>query len=325
MKKSMLTVAEAAQAIAAGKRLLLAACEPVLRELPRGCWVGGTIPYFMAEEGGVFDQKRVFATELPPEAKAFTRLYGHEELQQLVGAGPEHGFTFLILPATSQVHLTFALEAPHWPGLFDKPIFGWVAGVAMEDLGKVAPKVFDGQTGRASDAEAAVMHVELPADENARVDIVNLFHPGDGDVILFEQSGFSAETCLVGGKRRSFADYLKEAHADLRLPLVADYCGAMINTCFQGVDEAKKVVSFFAPVFEGVEYRLARPLGDYAEEFRQAMPRDGMGALFSCNCILNYLHSNLEGKKTGDMVGPITFGEIAYQLLNQTLVYVVIE
>jgi hypothetical protein len=29
----------------------------------------------------------------------------------------------------------------------------------------------------------------------------------------------------------------------------------------------------------------------------------------------------LESKKTNHFVGPITFGEIAYQLLNQTLVY----
>jgi hypothetical protein len=41
--------------------------------------------------------------------------------------------------------------------------------------------------------------------------------------------------------------------------------------------------------------------------------------------ILNYLYSNLEGMRTGDMVGPITFGEIAYQLLNQTLVYLTIH
>ena len=46
---------------------------------------------------------------------------------------------------------------------------------------------------------------------------------------------------------------------------------------------------------------------------------------FSCNCILNYLYSELEGKKTGGITGPITFGEIAYQLLNQTMVYLTIE
>ena len=46
---------------------------------------------------------------------------------------------------------------------------------------------------------------------------------------------------------------------------------------------------------------------------------------FTCNCILNYVHSSLEGRRTGDVVGPMTFGEIAYQLLNQTLVYVTVS
>lgn len=45
---------------------------------------------------------------------------------------------------------------------------------------------------------------------------------------------------------------------------------------------------------------------------------------FACNCILNYLYSELEGKKVPTMLGPMTFGEIAYQLLNQTLVYLTI-
>lgn len=46
---------------------------------------------------------------------------------------------------------------------------------------------------------------------------------------------------------------------------------------------------------------------------------------FSCNCILNFLYSELEGKRTGELIGPVTFGEVAYQLLNQTLVYLQIE
>jgi hypothetical protein len=29
----------------------------------------------------------------------------------------------------------------------------------------------------------------------------------------------------------------------------------------------------------------------------------------------------LEGKKVGAITGPTTFGEVAYQLLNQTMVY----
>jgi hypothetical protein len=33
----------------------------------------------------------------------------------------------------------------------------------------------------------------------------------------------------------------------------------------------------------------------------------------------------LEGKQTSPFVGPITFGEIAHQLVNQTLVYLACE
>jgi len=48
-------------------------------------------------------------------------------------------------------------------------------------------------------------------------------------------------------------------------------------------------------------------------------------ASFSCNCILNYLYGELEGKHTGQVVGPMTFGEVAYQLLNQTMVQMTLE
>jgi len=36
--------------------------------------------------------------------------------------------------------------------------------------------------------------------------------------------------------------------------------------------------------------------------------------------MLNYLYANLEGKHTGKMTCRFTFGEIAHQLFNQTLV-----
>lgn len=34
----------------------------------------------------------------------------------------------------------------------------------------------------------------------------------------------------------------------------------------------------------------------------------------------NFLYAELEGRQAGGFVGPVTFGEIAYVLLNQTLV-----
>jgi hypothetical protein len=74
-------------------------------------------------------------------------------------------------------------------------------------------------------------------------------------------------------------------------------------------------------VFRGIEYRIAAPLSDYAGAFSRAVEQAGIESVFACNCILNYLYGELEGRKTGDVAGPITFGEIAYQLLNQTMVY----
>jgi hypothetical protein len=44
-----------------------------------------------------------------------------------------------------------------------------------------------------------------------------------------------------------------------------------------------------------------------------------------CNCILNFMFGELEGKAIGGVQGPVTFGEIAYQLLNQTMVVIRID
>jgi hypothetical protein len=99
----------------------------------------------------------------------------------------------------------------------------------------------------------------------------------------------------------------------------------MVNVSFQRINEKEKTVDLYAPVFKSVEYKIAAPVSDYVREFSSMLSRAGISPLFSCNCILNFLYSELEGKKTGNFTGPITFGEIAYQLLNQTLVYLEIK
>ena len=112
---------------------------------------------------------------------------------------------------------------------------------------------------------------------------------------------------------------------DTRLPLVADYSGAMVNVSIKSNIAAEQRVDFYAPVFPGVSYRIAAPVADYISAFQAALPPTNAELVFSCNCILNYLYCDLEGKQTGKVKGPITFGEIGYQLLNQTLVYLTIE
>lgn len=322
----LMTLEQASQAIRNGEVLSLAADEALLRKLPKGSWIGGTIPYFMAEDGGRISRDRIFATQLPCSPQQINiRTYTTGELPNILSDAPDNGFSIVIIPALSEAHSVYARSAPGFDGMFLKPIVGWISGVHLDDLGRVSPKVFDGRSGEMSSEHAVVLHATLPDRKIANLGIVNLFEQGNGDTIKFPQTGFSANRCFINGEERNFAEYLIEKKIDTRLPLVADYCGAMVNVGFQTVDEQKKTVSFYGSVFDDVEYRIAQPVTDYVSGFQSALPRINGEVTFSCNCILNFLYSELEGKKTANMTGPVTFGEVAYQLLNQTMVYMVVQ
>ena len=322
----LITIKEASDLIASGKYLNIAGDEGALRQLPKGNWIGGTIPYFMADEGGTISRDKVFVNEIEVFGQAPTlRLYDVDSLSQICRNAPENGYTLLVVPAFGPCHGTFAENAPGYEDMYMKPLIGWVAGVHLDDLGKTTPKVALGTTGELSDQHAVTIDVPLPPEKFAQIDIVNLFQPGNGDAIAFSATGFSAGDCLINGQPANLADYMTGKQIDTRLPLVADYCGAMINVSIKGVDAAAKRVDFYAPVFPGVEYRIAAPVGDYVNGFQAALPKLDTGITFSCNCILNFIYSNLEGKRTANITGPITFGEIGYQLLNQTLVYLTIN
>lgn len=315
----LLTVAEAAQRIASGALLSIAGDEACLRALPRGNWIGGTIPYFMDEAGGQVSRDRVFVTALPGVA-ADIRLYDTVGIAGLCVDAPANGYTLLIIPAFSAVHSLYARRAPDFEDMFVKPVAGWVAGVHLDELGRVEPLVVDGRSGRFSAEHAVAIHVTLADEDYATVEIVNVMQPAAGAELRFPETGFSAARCLVDGVEQDFAAWLQRSGADLRLPLVADYCGARVNVSFKGINAAEGCVEFYAPVFDDVVYRLAAPVADYPAALQAALPA-GARADFACNCILNYVHGGLEGRRAGNFFGPITFGEVAYQLLNQTLVY----
>jgi hypothetical protein len=314
---------EAGRLIESGAALLVAGDESVLARLPRGQWIGGTIPYFMTEQGGVMDRSRVFVTTLPPFARvASIATYDVATLPTIPEDYPENGCSFIILPAESSVHLAFAQDAASYRGVFNSPLVGWIAGLHLDDIASAKAKVIDGRSGQMLTDRAIAMHSALQPGKAARVDILNLFTQGGGDVLTFPRTGFHVTDCFVNGAPHNFADYLAEHKIDIRLPLVANYTGAMVNVSFRNVDTKKREVSLYAPVFDGTEYRIAAPVNDYPAEFAREMTKRAVHPVFSCNCILNYVYAGLEGKRTGDVSGPITFGEIAYMLLNQTLVYV---
>ena len=321
---TLLTVQEAAALINAGKVLSLAGDEALLARLPRGNWIAGTIPYFVGAEGGTETRERVFVTELDqarPDAVQI-KAYTVDTIRNIASDAPDNGYTVVIMPAGSAIHTEYANHGRDYPDMFFKPIVGWIAGVHLDDLGKAKPKVVDGSTGRILADDAVALHVTLPQDRTAIVRILTLFRQDpEGDVITFDDTGFSASACKVNGQETVLADYVAARGLDLKLPLVADYNGAQINTSFQGIDPDGRTVHFYAPVFPGIEYRQAAPVGDYVHEFEALAGGLHGNVEFSCNCILNYLYGELKGRHTGDLRGPATFGEVAYQLLNPTLVY----
>jgi len=307
------------------KSLILAGDEKVLSQLPPGNWIGGTIPYFMGTEGGQFSQNQIFVTEVPEYVKSCKiKTYNKDSIHNIYSDAPETGFNVVIIPASSQTHLSFALNSPNYKGFATKPLIGWISGVSLDELGKVPPKIFNGTTVEAIDDGGIVMQVELPENKISEIQTINIFKQGAGDTITFSTDGFSAKEAFINGEKVNFAEYITKNKIDTKLTLVANVYGEMINTSFQSVNEDKNEVNFYAPVFTGVRYKIAAPVDNYIQNFRDRIPENLSKdtVYFSCNCILNYLYAELEGKKTSSFTGPITFGEIAYQLLNQTFVFI---
>jgi hypothetical protein len=310
-----------------GKKLVLAGDEKLLSRLPLGHWIGGSIPYFVTEQGGVMSREKIHVSEIPRYVKrTMIKSYGPQTVTSVFSDMPENGFSIIIIPASSGAHMKFALEAPFHRDFARGPLIGWIAGVHVDDIGRAQARVFFGDNSKSMADGAVAMHLTLADEYYADLNIVNIFRPGSGDVLTFERDGFRVRDVLVNGKKRNFAEYIEERGMDTRLPLVANYSGAMINISFQGVNASERAVDFYAPVFRGVEYRHAAPVGNYVNEFLSRVPKQGAESIFfSCNCILNYLYSELEGKKLGNITGPTTFGEIAHQLLNQTLAYLTVH
>lgn len=322
----LVSLEDAARIIESGAVLTVAGSESLLRKLPAGNWIGGTMRYFVTTDGGSQSTDRLFVTELGVDPAAVTiRSYDAGELPQVGMDAPDNGFSLLIIPSGSPAMLEYARRAPYYAGLFRTPIVGWVAGVSFGDLGRVAPRVFDGLRGQRETSRAVALHARLPRTQLARIDIVNMFRPGPGPVITFPEDALSASECFVNGRATNLARHLSETRADTRLPLVADYAGALVNTSFQSVDAEAGLVTFYAPVFRNIAYRLAAPVADYGRAFQAAVEAADLEPRFTCGCILNYVYGDLEGRPVGGLAGPMTFGEIAYQLLNQTVVCLSVE
>ena len=308
-----------------GQLLALAGDERVLNKLPKGNWIGGTIPYFMGVEKGLFSQNLVFVNQLSNDSKEFLiKEYDSSNIENIVDDSYDNGYTMIIIPPFQDIHKEFSLKSKEIDGLYDNPVFGWVAGVDLnsEDV----PKVFNGFIGNSYTDKAIAVHVKMPEDKVARLEIVNIFKQDNNGVEIQPlEDGFEIADCLINGERTNFAQYIQDNKIDIKLPLTTSYSGAIINVSFKEIDAKNNKVELYAPVFKDSVYRLSLPVQNYAMDFENNIPKIDSSIEFACNCILNYLYGELEGKRIENFTGPVTFGEIAYTLLNQTMVYLVIE
>ena len=326
IQKKLYPVEDVIDFIQQGKKLVLSGDEKLLDLLPKGSWIGGTIPYFMSEEGGTNCHDKIFVDDFTDIAtnikiKSFTK----SNINQITQHGFNNGFIFLILPFSKPIVLDFALNSLQYPDIFKNPLIGYVAGVDLDVAGLIDAQVYNGDDSTKSDTDGVVMYVELPPNQIARVEIINIFNQNPkSEEITFIKDSFIQSDCLINGKPGNIFDFLNEIDYDNRLPIITKCAGAYINRDRQIMDSNTRSVIFNAPLFSGDTYKLATPIYNYQQTFIEQIPPNTSDVVFSCNCVSNYANGNLEGKKLS-LFGPMPYGEIAFQLLNMTQTYLAID
>ena len=118
MHYKLYTVSEIVEKVKAGKILSLAGDESLLAQIPSGNWIGGTIPYFMSDDGGIVTKDKIFVTELPDYVNEISiKRYDESHIKDVYKDGQNYGFSIIIMPSSGKVHLSFALNAPHYENL----------------------------------------------------------------------------------------------------------------------------------------------------------------------------------------------------------------
>jgi len=314
---------ETSELIESGKVFHIAGTEALLKKLPKGNWIGGSTEYFIAKTGGEISSEKLSVMELPCEDFSI-KAYSAAEIENVAIDAFDNGFSIVIIPFDSLVHKDYARNASGYKDIFMKNTIGWISGMRLGISGQT-PIAVEGRAATAYADKAVAVHLKIPDGKNINVGVINIFSQDKSSpLITFAEEGFSIKKCFINGKETIFADYIKQNKIDTKLPLVGDYSGNGVNVSFKSIENG--VVNLYAPVFKNIKYRIANNIANYENEFNSKLaPFKGKNSIFSCNCILNFLYGNLEGKNLGTFFGPITFGEIACQLVNQTLVYVTME
>lgn len=312
---------ETKKLITDGKLLHIAADEKLINQLPKGNWIGGTTPYFITESGGTVSDEKLFVDEIDFAKDFKLAEYDKNNILDITKEAYHNGITIIIIPFASDVGVYFSKEAPNSEDFLLTPIIGWISGFNLERGGTA--KVYNGIDGTVFNDKAVALHINLPDNKFASIGIINIFKYNEcADIIEFYEDSLYVRNCKVNGKDVIFEKYIADNKIDTKLPLVCDYNSALVNASIKSISSDDNTVELYAPVFAGRQYRFASSIKNYHDCFDRCIDDyKNCKPFFSCNCILNYLYGNFVGKSTRPFEGPVTFGEVAHQLLNQTLVY----
>ena len=311
---------EVSAMILAGKKLLLAGSEKLLSQLPKGDWIGGSTPLFILHAGQrSTSYDKIFVNQLPDfVTETVIQEYDETNVQDIFMDSPENGFTVLIVPYDTPVSIEYTLNATNYEKFAVKPVCGWVSGQPLEVLHKERAYTASGSGSGIYTDRAVAMHISLPDTKYAEIHIYSPYKQGNGDTITFDSDEVVVKDAFINGVKRNFAEYLREINHNMLIPIVADYCGALICVVSCGITEDE--VQMSSPVFKSIEYRLAAIDNNIVEP---SMADDRI--VFSVTCVGFFGQPDICSKFMKKMNGPVVYGEIAYQVLGQTTVYVTID
>jgi hypothetical protein len=320
MTQGLFTLDEISAMILAGDKLLLAGSAKLLAQLPAGDWMGGCTNIFVQyPESRLTTFDKLFVHQLPDfVTDVEIKEYDETNIKDIFNDGPENGFTVLVMPFASPVAVEYSLHATEYDNFAVNPVCGWLAAHSQETFLTERANTVSGRLPGILSEQGMAMHISLPENKYAEVHIFNPYRQDNGDSIMFDDNKIMVKDAIINGVKRNFAEYLREKNVPVLYPLVADYLGSMMNNviCYIGEDE----VMMGAGVFINMEYRLG-VLNEQLEEPSVLNKKN----VYSMTCSINYSNPHICGKYMQKVNGPAVWGEIAYQQVGLTTVYVIID
>ncbi len=328
MENKLYTKAEVVDFINSGRIMLLSGSEKALSGLPAGKWIGGTTPYFM-DGVGKLDEDKIFVDDFTLIAQdSKLEVFDSSNIQDIAKKGFKNGFIVMTMPIDSDVYFQFSDHSLEYDNIYDNPLVGFVSCCKFEDFGNVQTYSVSGIDGKLVSDKAVALYVALPDYLTARCEIMN-FDTIDENTskVVFPKTSFVQSDCLIDGKPGNISDYFEnvvKAKLGKYTQMITSQNGALINRDPRVVNTKTGETSFFSPVYAGDEYYLVKNGSDYFKMFNDNLKSKTADVVTCLSCISYYFGGNFEGRSICKN-GVYAFGEIAYQLLNKTIVTLEID